>query len=1419
MALKKGDSALEVLSPPNRVLLYALATAYEPLSIEELTACLRHLPPRLAMHLKLGRRDLEKQLKDLAQHQLLVLGDDTVQCPPDFSYPLVRELLDAGEFNLYATAVRFAVSVYYSRLRSFEQGIRELRLNLLATPPRSIESVLNYLHNSFDLSAEKHHPLILAIPDQEHLLDVAAELPAELSESVLHIIWTLRAERMAHLAPFAAALSTRYAKFPNNVALRDTLAHVTLIQGNIPETKRLLAGVVSPRAARTLAWADMLVGDYSSAVKLADMQVHFTRPNAQIPEFFTHEASVYCLLALVIAQPKTPLTSLIAALQQSGNRAVSLSAGTIEWVGMWRIAGLRAVLVGAASEPFIDLPYWTKEVGLPLASDAPDAWRIPDVLKVSPLADLLTLLLRYACEHPMDRSLDSIQALAQCAEDRGYRWIAFQLYSLLAQLDPSRPTWAKQATSLNISPPFVSLASLFVPTPAWVRQLSGLKELLSEESTLPPLPSSTRLAWFLTWKGPHDLGIEAKEQKLTAKGKWSAGSRLTLLPLYIDREKPDNKYSFVDRTVLQALRRDTTGPYYNSTYISEHQLTWDLPKALEALSEHPAVFWNDASRAAVKVVKSPPVLTLFEELDTLVLRLSPPLPSADASLVLERSSGVLTYTVFRDEHRVLSQQLGPKGIRVPRDGRDKMLELLPSLSSRYGIETDIAEAHANLTQIEADSTIVVQLVPIKEGLNGFLRVRPLGPKGPALMPAEGRQRVVGTRMLEPDAENPGPPVEEKVCAVRAFDEERQRLDAVLERCPTLSANMNAPTELNLASPVECLETLSELRELGEEVRLEWPEGEKFRLTKTFSASSLRVSAMGADGWLKVNGSLTVDDGLVLDMQSLIGLLEGSPGRFLPLNDGRYLAITERFRQQLLGLESLSVAKGGARQASDYALPLLGELLADVGELKIDKLWTEKMDRLKAASTLELSVPPGLKAELRPYQVEGFLWLARLAHWGAGACLADDMGLGKTVQTLALLLHRAAGGPALVIAPTSVCPNWISETERFAPDLKVILFGSGERQRALAEVGPGCLVVASYGLLVQESELFQGVTWHTVVLDEAQAVKNDATLRAQAAQGLKADFRVATTGTPVENHVGELWSLFRFLNPGLLGSREAFGRRFLQPIERAKSAEAQQRLKRLIQPFILRRTKDVVLKELPPRTEIVHRVQPDAVELAFYEALRRKAVEVLESEVPVPPEQRRFKILAAITRLRRAACNPQLISPDAPASSAKLDAFLELVTELRSNGHRALVFSQFVDHLSLLRKALDAQEISYQYLDGSTPMSDRKRRVDAFQAGEGDLFLISLRAGGFGLNLTGADYVLHMDPWWNPAVEDQASDRAHRIGQTRPVTVYRVVMAGSIEEKILALHESKRDLADQLLEGTEAPVQLSEQDLLELLKEG
>ncbi|MCC9655138.1 DEAD/DEAH box helicase [Rhodopirellula halodulae] len=615
-----------------------------------------------------------------------------------------------------------------------------------------------------------------------------------------------------------------------------------------------------------------------------------------------------------------------------------------------------------------------------------------------------------------------------------------------------------------------------------------------------------------------------------------------------------------------------------------------------------------------------------------------------------------------------------------------------------------------------------------------------------------------------------------------------------------------------------LDLLGRLHDAGEDApRIVWPEGETFRVRGEITPKSLRIKIDDSPDWFGMTGTVTVD-GVDVPLQDLLTAVR-EDRQLVRVGDRRFAKISEAFRKRLTQLGDTLVSEKGQLRLAGAAVPLARDVLGDDVTLETTAAWHQAIERLDSLQDWNPDHPDGLDATLRDYQLDGYRWLARLSRWGVGGVLADDMGLGKTVQTLGILVERGSGGPALVVAPTSVGENWVREAEKFTPALTGKLYRDCNRDEVIQNAGPGDLLIVSYQLLQRDAKRFASRAWHTLVLDEAQFIKNSQTKTSQAIRTIQADWRLGLSGTPLENHLGELWSLFRTLSPGLLGSWQRFRSRFAEPIERHGDADRRESLARLVRPFVLRRTKDKVLKELPPRTEITLRAELSAPERKLYEDARLAALAELTTGGAAPNHEgrRRIQTLSWLTRLRQLACHPSLVEPSWKGTSSKLQLMLSLVDELREGDHRALVFSQFVKHLNVVRNALDERGITYQYLDGATPSHERQRRVDAFQNGEGDLFLISLKAGGTGLNLTAADYVLHLDPWWNPAVEDQATDRAHRIGQERAVTVYRLVAERTIEEQILQLHADKRELVAGVLDGTDAAAKLQTQDLIDLIK--
>lgn len=480
---------------------------------------------------------------------------------------------------------------------------------------------------------------------------------------------------------------------------------------------------------------------------------------------------------------------------------------------------------------------------------------------------------------------------------------------------------------------------------------------------------------------------------------------------------------------------------------------------------------------------------------------------------------------------------------------------------------------------------------------------------------------------------------------------------------------------------------------------------------------------------------------------------------------------------------------------------------------------------KQSQNCDLSLPTGLKAKLRAYQQEGYEWMIRLYHWKKGACLADDMGLGKTVQTLAALLKLAPHGPTLVVAPTSLVNNWQRESQKFTPELRVRIYRDTSRtSEQILSFGPNDLVIASYGLVLRDIEHFEKASWNIVVYDEAQALKNANAKTSKSMQRLRAKWQLALSGTPIENHLGDLWSLFRTISPEILGGWTRFQRSYLFPIVKGQSDKAADRLQKRISPFILRRMKKDYLSDLPTKTTIDLNIDLSEQERQIYDALRLDALKMLEPQDDQDDgaddnqaereAKKRMQILSVLTRLRLSVLHPKLVKPDWDKGSSKLMAFLSLCQQALSNGHRILVFSQFTKLLELVQTELLKQNISHTYLDGSLSSKERSKRVEAFQGGAYDVFLISLKAGGTGLTLTKADFVVHLDPWWNPAVQEQATDRVYRIGQKNPVTVYRLIVSGSIEEQIMRLQQDKSDLAEQILDSKRA---ISVDKMLELLK--
>ena len=1005
---------------------------------------------------------------------------------------------------------------------------------------------------------------------------------------------------------------------------------------------------------------------------------------------------------------------------------------------------------------------------------------------------LLDILICYLIGEKIEKDAASnVYNIVKKAIDAGY-WILGYEAALVAKIwfDEKRfdDLYHDLSAVLNYQPAILRINR----QEDWEKSLNLLLGMKTKTATAKNKNNTEKSVRVVYYFNPKNNNIQPVLQSRQAKG-WSKGRNIAMKTFY-----GANVEGMTDQDIRVSKHVRYHDGYYENYYDFDE-------KVFVELIGHPYIFLENSNDMPVEFVAAQIVVSINKT--SKGYQLVTDLKQADKFIFIEKETNT-RYKVYHltDKQMRIIKIINDQPITVPESGKAKLTELLGTLSAEgLAVHSDLMasgkDAHVEVKEVPADSRIRVQLLPLGDGLKTELFSKPFGERPPYCKPGKGGKMLISN---EKDVQ---------LQVKRNLKQEAENEEILLNDIQSLeSLNVNDGL-MSFDDPMDSLFLLDILTKRQDVCVVEWPEGEKYKLRGTASINNLNINITSGINWFDLQGELRVNENTVLTLQQLLHLTAKSHDRFIELSQGEFLALSERLKKQLDNLRLFSGEDKKGVHLNKFASVGLSDFFDEIEHVKADKAWKTFRQQIEKTKVENTPVPDALQAELRAYQEDGFRWMARLAEWNGGACLADDMGLGKTIQALAILLHRAQLGAALVICPVSVVSNWVSEAEKFAPTLRFKTLGTSasNRKELLQSLEAGDVLVTSYGLLQSEEKLFAGFEFATVVLDEAHIIKNYATKTSKATMQLQAGFRMALTGTPLQNHLGEVWNLFNFINPGLLGSLQHFTDTFVK----SDDEQSRKHLKKMIAPFILRRTKTAVLDELPPKTEIVKKIQLSDDEMAFYEALRRQALENLSNA----DESKHLQVLAEITRLRQASCNPLLIDPNINIPSSKLSAFLDIAGELIDSKHRALVFSQFVSHLAIVRKALDKQGITYQYIDGSTLQPERERSVKRFQNGEGELFLISLKAGGLGLNLTAADYVIHLDPWWNPAVEDQASDRAHRIGQQRPVTIYRLVAENTIEEKIIQLHSQKRDLAEQLLEGSDMAARLSVREMVELIREG
>jgi SNF2 family DNA or RNA helicase len=917
-----------------------------------------------------------------------------------------------------------------------------------------------------------------------------------------------------------------------------------------------------------------------------------------------------------------------------------------------------------------------------------------------------------------------------------------------------------------------------------------------------------RLIWKFTMENQILTDINPVIQKRNKAGKWSKG-RVAALKRVANLE-----FKFLteqDKRIANYINKERVGYNYQDEYFL------NIEKSIHEFAEHPLLFLDDSISSHIELIEGKLEITILQNNEEYEMLINVPsvICSINTPPVYKESPTRLRFLKLTEtDKRILQTFENTNTINIPSEAKKNLQKTISTIADKIVVHSEsdihVEDDHSIDSQnVKSDSNIVIQINPLNDGFKLSIGVKPFTTFGMLQPIGKGIKTLFETYQ------------DKRYVTKRDFNEENSRFENLVNEIPELDEAISSGV-VYFESPEECLYILEILEPAvsNELITIEWPDGGAIKVSSASNTNNFKLKVDKKKDWFAIKGEYQISEDKVIGFKELLEKLENQSLNYIKISENDFIKITDDFRKKINTLNTLiDTTKSGDSRIHKLAISNFASIFENNEEIIYCKEWNDAISKIDTLIDFKPEVPSTFQGELRNYQHDGYKWLSTLAEWGVGACLADDMGLGKTIQALALLLNKATKGPSIVVAPASVTSNWYNEAKRFTPTLNPIQLREFDRDQII-NLKEHDLLITSYGLLNTTIAEISKVEWNVLVFDEAQALKNIGTKRSKVARQVHSDFRLLTTGTPLENNLGELWNLFDIINPGLLGSAKMFKSKFMAPIEKDGSNVVQRTLRELISPFILRRLKTNVLDELPDKTEITLTVEMNEAERSFYETLRRRAIDrtsqILESEEK--NGSKHLKVLAEITKLRQLCCNPLLLDENTKIASSKLEQFKLLVHELKDNNHKALVFSQFVSHLKIIRAYLDKENISYQYLDGSTPMKKREQAVKEFQAGSSDFFLISLKAGGTGLNLTAADYVIHMDPWWNPAVENQASDRAHRIGQKRPVTVYRIIVKNSIEEKIIELHEFKTELANSLLQDTDKTAKMNINDLVRIIKE-
>tara|TARA_R110002126_G_C10479755_1_gene501797 strand:+ start:140 stop:4582 length:4443 start_codon:yes stop_codon:yes gene_type:complete len=961
----------------------------------------------------------------------------------------------------------------------------------------------------------------------------------------------------------------------------------------------------------------------------------------------------------------------------------------------------------------------------------------------------------------------------------------------------------------------INLKSLINTDNLWENQISLLKDKLTQ-----PITEITKPVTRFVWYFEDEINIEnlkcASQKKLKNKN-WGSIKEVNLQSLKYRRIKPGKTFLAQDYNILDSLPDFIYGKELENVF-----------EILENIANHSDIYIkHNQELHKLDINITSPTLQIRRQENKFLIKLSVYCLDINKNTTIDKNyialhDKALLYRLNTHQYKVININeeilniasiLSDTGISLPESAKEQVLDLIKDICPNITIEIDSSFDESLIKNKKAANiTPIFQAAFEDDNLELNLIYKPFNDTD-IYKPCHGMENIIINKNNEP------------LLIKRDFAQEKTIALNIIKDIPFININNNYSWIIE--SFEESLNVLSYFKSNQNKYNIEW-QSDKITLSHSKSFDSLALNIKYDKDWFTINGELKTDDDKVISLQNILTLLsENNNSKYIKLSDNKYIALTEELKNKLSQINAIAQRSKSKSHNPDLEKLKFHKLASHVindfeksgAVIDADLNWRNYINNIKNIKKVSTDIPSNINAELRPYQKEGFIWIQKLFNIGAGACLADDMGLGKTLQTITTIAAYNKNGPCLVIAPTSVCYNWEAECHKFCSDLNTVLFNTANKHHLLENLDNNQVVICSYGLMQNNIDDLSKIKWSLVVLDEAQSIKNAATKRSKAVMKLDAENKIALTGTPIENHLGELWSIFRFLNNGLLGSVESFRKRFLNPITVDKDLNALNALKNLIKPFVLRRLKDDVLKDLPEKTDQTIFIEQSSDEANFYQAVCSNAIQNVQKIMPevVQKGQKKFNILAEIMKLRRACCHSSLVNTEINIESSKLKYLERLINDLKENNHKVLVFSQFVSYLKIVKELFESNEIKYEYLDGSTKPVDRKTRINNFQNGNADVFLLSLKAGGTGLNLTKANYVIHLDPWWNPAVENQASDRAHRFGQTQKVTIYRLIMKNTIEEKIVEFHEEKKHLSKELLDDSKMVASLSEEQLLDLIK--